>query len=182
MLKLEFSIIKKLQSWTENPSYYVVVLAVILYWLLVAVASTDIHGSVRLFTTRTNSMNPIIDSGSLVMVKKQPEHVYGEGDIISFYAQENGKEIIVTHRIVQIGGNVYVTKGDANEAIDELIVKPRLVIGKVIGVIPYVGYVLNFSKTIYGTIFTIFIPLLFILFAEGRKIYSLLSKQDEPTV
>lgn len=169
---------KIIKNWIESPSYYMIVLSIILYWLLIAAASTDILGSIRLFTTRTNSMNPIIDPGSLAIVNKQPENTYAIGDIISFYAQENGKEIIVTHRIVQIGGNVYITKGDANEAIDASIVKPRLIIGKVIGVIPYIGYAFNFSKTFSGIILTIIVPLLLILISEGSKIYFILTKPN----
>lgn len=171
------SFLQKIKTWTESSTYYVIVLSIILYWFIVALPSLDIHRSVRFFTTRTNSMDPVIDVGSLVMVKKLPEYSYNIGDIISFYAEDKGKEIIVTHRIVQIGGNVYVTKGDANEAIDTFIVRPRLIIGKVVAVIPIFGYLLNFSKTIPGTIITIFIPLFFIITAELLKIYDYIKSQ-----
>jgi signal peptidase len=98
------------------------------------------------------------------VVKKSPE--YNVGDIISYYAKINGKEEIVTHRIFRIGGNVYLTKGDANQALDEEKIVPRLIIGKVVLVIPYLGYLIGFAKTKIGLWLLIVLPALFIILSE----------------
>ncbi len=109
-------------------------------------------------------MNPTINTGSLLVVKKSYE--YDVGNIISYYAKINGKEEIVTHRIFRIGGNIYLTKGDANQAIDEQKVIPRLIIGKVILIIPYLGYPIGFAKTPVGTWLLIIFPAILIIFTE----------------
>ncbi len=86
------------------------------------------------------------------------------------YTQINGREEIVTHRIVQIGGNVYLTKGDNNIAVDQEKVVPRLIIGKVVFIIPDVGYLLFFAKTKAGLWLTIILPALSIIVCEIVKL------------
>lgn len=113
-------------------------------------------------------MSPLIDTGSVTIVKK--DSTYEPGDIISFYDSENKKEEVVTHRIVSIGGNVYVTRGDANEVVDQKIVAPRLVIGKVIFIIPYLGHVITYAKSSQGLILTIILPAILIILVELWKI------------
>jgi len=112
-------------------------------------------------------MNPSIDTGSITIVKKMEN--YKVGDIISYYAKINNKEKIITHRIIDIGGNVYVTKGDTNLGIDPIVL-PRLIIGKVILIIPYLGYIVSFAKSTSGLWLTIIIPAIFIILAELFKI------------
>ncbi len=120
-------------------------------------------------TTKTYSMSPTIDPGSLTAVIKSG--YYDVGDIISFYdLDEDGNEIIVTHRIVQIGGNVYVTKGDSNPAHDGTKVLPRLIIGKVLFILPYLGYFLTFAKSSLGLVLLIWIPASIVAFVEMYRV------------
>ena len=119
-------------------------------------------------------MRHAIDTGSIILVKKY--NSYNPGDIISYYAQIDGKEQIVTHRVLRLGGNVYVTKGDANDAVDREIVVPRLVIGKVVLIIPYLGYIITFAKSQVGVIISIIIPAVIIVVIELTKIFKELKK------
>lgn len=119
-------------------------------------------------------MNPLINTGSIVTIRKLD--AYQAGDVISYYVQNGGKEEIVTHRIIRGGGNVYVTKGDANQAIDREVVLPRLVIGKVILIIPYLGYFVSFAKGPVGIWFIIIFPAVLIVAVELYKIYFELKK------
>jgi len=118
-------------------------------------------------------MQPTINSGSLIIVKKQPYYI--EGDIITYYSQLNGKEEIVTHRIYRIGGNVYLTKGDNNTAIDEYKILPRLIIGQVVAIIPDLGYIFSFAKSPVGVILIIILPALAFCSVEIIKIIKNLS-------
>jgi len=94
---------------------------------------------------------------------------YNVGDIISFYRYLDGKQTIVTHRIDSLGGNVYITKGDANDVIDRQIVRPRLIIGKAVLVIPKVGTYVKLLKSDVGTFVLIILPAAYIIVTELRK-------------
>lgn len=149
---------------------------------IVGVFSINFFDQVRSFTNKSDSMNPIINTGSLVMVRKLS--AYQVGDIITYYVQNDRKEEIVTHRLLRYGGNVYVTKGDANQAIDREVVVPRLVIGKAILIIPYLGYFITFAKGPVGLWLIILFPAFTIVTVELYKIYiqlvnkSLISNND----
>jgi len=154
-------------KFINSSFYYAFIVFYILFAFLVASLSINLF-NVKVFTNKSNSMYPTIKLGSLIVVKKSYE--YNVGDIISYYAKINGREEIITHRIFRIGGNVYLTKGDANQAIDEQKVVPRLIIGKVILVIPCLGYPIGFAKTKIGLWSLIVLPALFIIFCEVFKI------------
>jgi signal peptidase len=113
-------------------------------------------------------MRPTIKKGSLVFTVKQK--YYFPGDIITFYDRTSGRELIITHRIYRIGGNVYLTKGDANIAIDKKPVLPRLIIGRVFLIIPFLGYFVSIIKNPIGTIFFILLPAIMIIANELKKI------------
>ena len=117
-------------------------------------------------------MFPTIRTSSLIITKSQPS--YEVGDIITFYAKINNKEEIITHRIYRLGGNLYLTKGDNNQAVDKDGVVGRLVIGKVIMIIPDLGYLINFTKSQIGVFVLIIFPTLLIIAIETFKIVSVL--------
>lgn len=75
----------------------------------------------------SNSMNPSIRKGNMIIVKKQND--YEEGDVITYIGSD---ENLVTHRIVRKYENVFITKGDNNNVEDESEVKKEQIIGKVI--------------------------------------------------
>ncbi len=154
--------------------YYAYVICYLIMALIVTIISLSFFGFIPTFTAKSNSMSPLINTGSVVMLTKRSE--YKPGDIISYYTQDQGKEEIVTHRIIRMGGNVYVTKGDANQAIDREVVRPRLVIGKVMLIIPYLGYLINFAKGPIGLWLIMIIPGALIIAVELYKIYFELRK------
>ncbi len=89
----------------------------------------------------SGSMNPEIKKGDVVIVDKaKKENDYKKGQIIAYWKDEN----IIVHRIVKKvkldNSYVYYTKGDANEKIDDLLIKEKMIIGKVNHKISYIGY------------------------------------------
>jgi len=83
----------------------------------------------------TGSMKPHINPGDVVILRKTT-HI-GVGDVIAFKV----KGIVVTHRVVDVRPDgSYLTKGDANNAVDPWSVSPRDVIGKMWLRIPAVGW------------------------------------------
>lgn len=163
----------KIICFINSKIYYFLIVTYILYAGTIGVLSSQhLPGGIRFFTNQYSSMEPVINSGSLTMVISQS--YYDAGDIITYYAKgTDGKEEIVTHRIRSIGGNVYVTKGDANMVDDRELVLPRLVIGKVTKIIPNLGHVVSFAKSQFGVIATIIAPAVIFIFIEVLKILRL---------
>ena len=92
----------------------------------------------------STSMEPELRVGTVVVVKKADTSDVKEGDIVSFYTRDPDiYNSVVTHRVVEVrersGGNILVTKGDANPSEDEYTVKNNQMIGKVTGVSNVIG-------------------------------------------
>ena len=123
-----------------------------------------------MYAVKTGSMTPEIKIGSVVFTT--PANSYGVGDIIT-YSISGGKDNI-THRIVEVGGegdnSYYVTKGDANNTADIDKVLASQVVGKVNYRVPYLGYFLQYVKTLPGLVIIIIIPATIIVYEETRKI------------
>jgi len=99
----------------------------------------------------SGSMEPAYPTGSLVYVKETDVNKLKPGDVITFKYLENTP---ATHRIVEVlhdkadpSALLFQTKGDANEAQDKEPVKAEDVIGKVVFMIPYLGYFSSLIST-----------------------------------
>lgn len=114
---------------------------------------------IRTFRVVSGSMEPYIHINDVVIIKKSKN--YKVNDVITY---KKNKEYI-THRIVSIDNNEVVTKGDANNTIDDPIKKGDIV-GKVIYKFKLFGflcYLFSKPKTlilafVFGLIITILIP------------------------
>ena len=94
-------------------------------------------GGFSFFRVVSGSMEPEIETGSLIIVKKTDPSLIKQGDIISFYS--NANEIsgaVNTHRVVsrtEKNGTLYFeTKGDANATSDKELTNEDNVIGVVV--------------------------------------------------
>ncbi len=90
------------------------------------------------------SMLPTIPSGSLAITKKAFD--YEVGEIVAFVQKEGGVTKVVVHRIIEKVENGFIIKGDNNPENDPGIIPPEKIIGKVIFVTPYLGYLALFLK------------------------------------
>lgn len=136
-------------------------------------SKTNILSEFKSFVVLTGSMEPNIPVGSIVYVKKA--EAYKKGDVISF--DQAGRT--VTHRIASVDGSTYITKGDANKRVDTEPIVKNSVIGKSIFVIPYVGKIILFSKTLPGFMMLIVIPIITFMAFELWQIKKELEKQLE---
>lgn len=88
----------------------------------------------------SGSMRPFIDVGDVVIVEKAPADAIREGDVIQF----RGEKVSIMHRVVEVHeteeSTFFITKGDANDAPDQVPVLPEQVIGKIIFRIPKIGW------------------------------------------
>ncbi|WP_050637368.1 signal peptidase I [Candidatus Stoquefichus sp. SB1] len=113
-------------------------------------------------TVLTGSMEPVIPVGSIVITKEQSS--YEMEDIISF--QEEGS--VITHRIISIDRERYITKGDANNVADTEEVQQKQILGKVILTIPLLGYLVMWLMSPVGII-SLFIIMGIWYIATGRN-------------
>lgn len=148
----------------QSRAYSLAIGAYLIHTALLILLSFGLSGRVRIFTNTSDSMLPVINRGSLSIVISQSPRSYVPGDIITFSAGGDGD--IITHRIHDIRGNVYVTKGDSNQAVDEGIVPPSRVIGRVALNIPYLGYWISFLKGSAGNFLFVVLPALCFIVCE----------------
>jgi len=105
---------------------------------MIVLISYSIYAGIVPLVVISGSMRPSIDIGDIALVARvRGSQDLGVGDAIAFWNENQ----IVIHRIVAIAGNGYITKGDANPYEDPSIVSRDLVIGKVVGTIPKIGWV-----------------------------------------
>ncbi len=88
----------------------------------------------------SGSMEPVISVNDLLIIKSQDS--YEIDDIITYVDNEN---MLVTHRIIELNGTTVKVKGDANNAADPEFNYERIK-GKVIAIIPKLGYVVVFFQ------------------------------------
>lgn len=124
------------------------------------------------------SMEPTINKYDVVITKK--ENNYQKGDIITFYSNSiDTGGYTITHRINRISQidnkNYYITKGDNNSKEDIGYIEEKDIVGKVIKVIPYIGYINHLIATKTGWIIIILIPTLLILIFNLYKIIRLIN-------
>jgi signal peptidase len=129
----------------------------------------SLWGDTRYEPVYSGSMEPAIPVGGVVVIKAVDTETLKVGDIICFKISESATTT-VTHRIINITEDGFMTKGDANEDPDQWIVKKENVIGKAIFTIPYIGYLSYFIRTPIGFILLIVIPATLIIIMEIRSI------------
>lgn len=111
-----------------------------------AIAVPRILGGTTL-TVLTGSMQPTINPGDVVAVIPTDPTELKEGDVITFQPN-SGDPLLITHRIITVsntaGERAFVTRGDANSADDPEIIADQIH-GRVLYVIPYIGWVNNIA-------------------------------------
>jgi len=118
-----------------------VILAIIAGWLaidkfILKSPVPSIFGYATL-TIETGSMSGELEIGDMILIKDTGD--YKIGDIVTFI--EEGDKIPTTHRIVnQNEDGSFVTKGDANNALDTGDVSRDMILGEVVMVMPRVGF------------------------------------------
>lgn len=136
--------------------------AVVGVWMLLA---TTGNLPIKVFLVQSGSMEPTIMTGDVIVVANDNISL---NDVVTFRDSTNR---VVTHRIIEVNkGQEFVTKGDANRNEDRETIRESQIIGKVVMVIPKVGFLINFSKTLPGMIVLIFVPAFIFVISELKNI------------
>jgi signal peptidase len=154
----------------------IIITATIIAVFLLFYRPVSLAGDTLYEPVYTGSMEPAIPVGGIVVIKPVDPETLKIGDIICFTLTEPTS---ITHRIINITDQGFITKGDANEDTDQWIVKKENVIGKVIFTVPFIGYLGYFVRTPIGFILLILIPASLIIIMEIRNIVKELKKQKQ---
>lgn len=150
---------------------------VIFLGMLVLFTFLPIPGNMQLLTVLSGSMEPAIKTGALVFVK--PAESYAVGDVVTYHADG---DTTFTHRIIaqseEDGVLTFVTQGDANNVADDILVRPEMIVGKVLWDIPYMGYMTSFAKTRTGILLFVVLPATFIIIEESLTLKKELKKRE----
>lgn len=123
------------------------------------------------YIVQSGSMEPAIPTGSVIFTLQSD--LYQPGDIITFFVNGDPKTV-VTHRlnfkIFQEEHTKYLTSGDANEDFDRWELRHEHIVGKVIAIIPYAGYAIEFAKTPKGFIALVVVPATIVIYEELKSL------------
>lgn len=147
----------------SRPALVAVVVGLIML-PVVGHAALSVAPGYASFIVAGGSMEPTISRGSLVYAHETND--YRPGDVITF----TNNEQILTHRIVNETGDGFVTRGDANHAVDEWRVTESDIIGEVILVVPFYGYLLGLVGTQIGYTAAVLLPGIILIGLEIRQL------------
>ena len=152
--------------------YLALALCLALLGSLLMVASTNLLGY-NSYVIYSGSMEPTVKVGSLLLTRPADVEDLQVGDVITY--RSPGNHTTLTHRIVsmrqQDGQWVFETKGDASPNPDprELILRGQ--VSKMAFDIPYLGYVVDFARSIQGVVLLLLVPAAGLLLIHSRKMW-----------
>lgn len=114
-------------------------------------------------TVLSGSMEPEFSPGDSLIIRRQAD--YTPGEIVTYGDQGT----FVTHRVVDKDGEVYRTKGDANNAPDGVDVGRDHIYGSVRLVIPRLGNLILFLKSSLGMLIMVVVLMLLVEAPHLRK-------------
>ncbi len=133
----------------------------------------------------TDSMEPVIQSGDLIICHTADAESIQVGDVISFFDPAGNGSSVVTHRVEEVttdenGDLAWVTKGDANNTADQALVTADDLVGIYKSRIPGLGNVAIFMQTTQGLILCVICPIILLIAYDiiRRRMYEKERKKD----
>lgn len=173
----------KLSSMTRKNStvqifstivFYIVISFVVVLLILGWILSNKSPFPYQTYVIQSGSMEPSIMTGDIIAVKQESE--YKQNDVVTF---SDSSERVITHRIIEIQqdeDSQYITQGDANQSPDPHPIQRDQIIGKVILVIPKLGFAVAFAQSKTGIAILIGVPVILIIYDELRKVFAEVKK------
>lgn len=120
------------------------------------------------FSVRSDSMNPQIKKGDLVIARKIDDISALKVDVdnILFNYTVDGAKIVIVHRLIEIDTDTVTTHGIAAAEGENEIVPHSDIIGKSVLVIGGLGSVIDFLNTTTGFFVFVFTPIALIIIYE----------------
>lgn len=179
---------KSIKHWIGKTTSAVLILVMIMSLCFVLYAAVsgetpNIFGY-ELMVVLSGSMEPTIQTGSVIAVKPTTDPGgYEAGDVITFHTSADPNTFI-THRIIEVDGASktgvqYVTKGDNNDAQDPAPVPAERVIAHYADfTVPWVGYIAEFSKSRFGIVLLFIVPGVILMISQLIHVWRVMSQED----
>ena len=177
-MKYDVESINKRKEKEKIVKRIIEIIAIILIYNIILIIISSINGKdfsilgYKAYIVNTNSMEPTIEVGDIVIIKKVKAEKLNQGDVINF--TQEGE--VITHRITKIEteekSTQYITKGDNNNTEDTLKIKYEDIIGKEILTIPQLGKAMQLldSKIILLIIILIILICAFVKIQKKEKL------------
>lgn len=119
----------------------------------------------------SGSMEPRLKVGGILYYEKIDLNNFDEGDILVYKTKEH----IISHRIVDITEKGFITKGDANNTVDNYLITNNQILGRGTNwSIPFAGY---FADYVYSHKYLLYISLGVIILDFCNDTYKLHKKK-----
>ena len=171
MKKLLDNRVFKIITGIIRTIFIVIILAYLAFILIQRFSGNKSVFGYRLFTIATGSMSGVYEINDVIAVKDCDTDKLKVGDDIAYQGSRGGLEgLLITHRIVRIeekedGGKMFVTKG-VNAPGEDPAIEESQILGKVVGVVPFISFINHIVKTQLGFFLLIFCPLVLIIVLE----------------
>jgi len=167
-------------NWRRAAKIGLVFALLLVVGAFVVQAFPGLVGADYALTVKSGSMEPAIQTGSVVIVKDVPADRAEVGDVIT-YRDDGGN--LVTHRVIKkhVASESlrFVTKGDANENPDAEPVYRGDFVGVVTFSIPLIGYVVAFGNTQMGYVAMVLVPVMLLIFNELWELYRAMEPETD---
>jgi signal peptidase len=128
------------------------------------------------------SMGSTASLGSVAFIENVPAESLQVGDVVVFQPPSSREPLM--HRIISIeevdGQRVFGTKGDANESPDPWKLTINGEGGRLVYVVPYVGYLFWFFQTRLAWAVVVFPIVAYLGLAALRRIWAPVGSRDAP--
>lgn len=158
-----------------NILIYIILIPILIYNIsliiqaIIKTSETPNFLGIKTYVIISGSMEPNLQIGDIVIVKKVAQNELEKGDIISYRQGQS----VITHRIAEVidkeGEVEYKTKGDNNNAEDSGTISYEMIEGKVVKHISQVGKIAIILQKKGTIIFIILILYIYILYSSSIK-------------
>lgn len=134
-------------------------------WLIVQ----SVFG-LRLLAVQTGSMRPTFKPGDALILKRSSFEAIQQGQVVAYRSSRNPDELI-SHRVVAVDAATrrFQTQGDAVSVADPAV-GANLLVGHMLAILPGLGTMLNWLRTLPGLITCVYLPAIFIAIGELRRL------------
>ncbi len=161
--------------------FVLIIMAVVSFILILDKVSESVPqvAGYQVYVIKSDNMSPEIAAGSIAFGRQVEAEQIAAGDIITFRSGAD-PATLTAGRVVELNredGLNLIIRSDANAIADSDPLPAEAVIGRLIGSVPYIGYLVDYAQTREGLILLIFIPGLLIIIFQLGKIVKHFSKQ-----
>lgn len=139
--------------------------------------SPDIFGY-SFYYVLTESMEPEIMAGDMILGKSVDVNDLQVGDVVTYNGESGSlRGKVITHKVIEIKGDVVTTQGVANDVPDPPI-RSSQILSRYVATIPFAGKIFSLINSKLGFLLLIVVPL-GVLFVNEISIIVKAFKEDK---